>query len=436
MFVDNQELSSLIKDNVDYESEFGKSAIEKGFCFNGSLQAFSDELMFKMRDSKRYLFSPTSLHIFVVTNECNMKCVYCQAQSGSSKIEMMTNETAEKAVDIALSSPAEELSFEFQGGEPLLNFGVIKHIVEYTQATKANKRISFSLVSNLTLLSKEIIEFLLKNDISVSTSLDGHEALHNLNRPMKTGVGSYFGVINGIERLKNAGIIVGAIETTTKMALGSAERIVDAYVNAGFDSIFIRPLTQIGRARDNWNEIGYSAKDFVAFYRNCINYIIHLNRKGIKFKEGHLSLVLPKILHGQAVNYMELRSPCGAGIGQMAYYYDGNVYTCDEGRMLAEMGNDAFKLGNVYLNTYDDMIDSTNCKAACLSSCLESLPLCESCVYSPYCGVCPVANYVQRGNVFCSEPNNYRCEIYKGIFDTVFELIKDDACLEIIKEWV
>ena len=89
---------------------------------------------------------------------------------------------------------------------------------------------------------------------------------------------------------------------------------------------------------------------------------------------------------------MELRSPCGAGIGQIAYYYDGNIYTCDEGRMLAEMGDDSFKLGNVYDNTYDELINCNNCKAACISSVLESLPTCHDCVYSPYCGTCPVTN--------------------------------------------
>lgn len=70
------------------------------------------------------------------------------------------------------------------------------------------------------------------------------------------------------------------------------------------------------------------------------------------------------------MNYMELRSPCGGAIGQLAYYYDGNIYTCDEGRMLAEMGNDSFKLGNVN-NTYKELMETGATKAMCISSCLE-----------------------------------------------------------------
>ena len=61
---------------------------------------------------------------------------------------------------------------------------------------------------------------------------------------------------------------------------------------------------------------------------------------------------------------MELRSPCGAAMGQMAYYYNGNVYTCDEGRMLAEMGNSAFCLGSALKNDYNELMDELDIKSS------------------------------------------------------------------------
>lgn len=112
---------------------------------------------------------------------------------------------------------------------------------------------------------------------------------------------------------------------------------------------------------------------------------------------------------------MELRSPCGGAIGQLAYYYDGNIYTCDEGRMLAEMGNDSFKVGNVYENTYNDLVTSDSAKTVCVSSCLECLTKCHSCVYMPYFGTCPVINLAQENNIFSRTNENYRCKIYKGM---------------------
>jgi len=122
---------------------------------------------------------------------------------------------------------------------------------------------------------------------------------------------------------------------------------------------------------------------------------------------------------------MDLRSPCGGAIGQLAYYYDGNIYTCDEGRMLAEMGNDSFKIGNVYENSYTELMQSDTTKAMCISSCTECLPYCRNCVYMPYCGTCPVINLAQDNNIFAKNPQEYRCKIYKEILNILFDYIEN-----------
>lgn len=436
MFTNFDQLKSMITNNVDFNSDFGRKAAENFFCYNGSAQAFSELLKPYYRDSKNYLFSATSLHIFVVTNACNMKCVYCQAQSGKCIPNgMMSESTAQKAVDIALSSPGKYLSFEFQGGEPLINFDVIKYIVEYTKSKNTNKIIEFNLVSNLTLLTTEMIEFLKNHNIGISTSLDGNELLHNKNRAYRDGMGTYSDVLKGVDLLKSNNIEYGAIQTTTRASLAKAKEIVDTYISLGLPSVFIRNLTPLGCAANDWQEIGYTPAEFIDFYKACFDYIIENNIKGNFIKEGHAAIMLSKILSGVPVNYMELRSPCGAGVGQIAYYYDGNIFTCDEGRMLAEMGDDSFKLGTVD-NSYDELMNSNNCKAACISSTLESLPNCSDCVYNPYCGTCPVVNLALSKDIYTKEPNNYKCEIYKGIFDTIFEALQDGKKLDILKTWI
>lgn len=436
LFATKDELKSLIEDNVDISSDFGTQAKNKLFYYDGSMQAFSENLKYYLRESKNYLFSATSLHIFVVTNSCNMQCVYCQAQNGKEIPNgMMTKEVAKKAVNIALSSPAENLSFEFQGGEPLLNFEIIKYIVEYTNSINTDKQIQFNIVSNLTIINDEIIEFIKKYNVGISTSIDGNKELHNLNRKYRTNFGTYDDVLKGIKLLEKNNIPFGAIQTTTKNSLKYSKQIVDTYINLGLANLFIRPLTPLGCADNNWNEIGYSPEEFIDFYKECFNLILDANKKGIYIKEGHASLMLSKILTGHAINYMELRSPCGAGIGQLAYYYDGNIYTCDEGRMLAEMGNDSFKLGTVDDN-YNYIIGCDRCKAACLSSILESLPNCNDCVYNPYCGTCPVVNLSLQGDIINKEPRDYKCKIYSGIFDTIFSALQDNDNLEILKTWL
>lgn len=200
-------------------------------------------------------------------------------------------------------------------------------------------------------------------------------------------------------------------------------------------SIFIRSLTPLGCASAAWDKIGYSPEEFVEFYKNCFDYIIKLNLNGTFLKEGHASVMLSKVLNGYPVNYMELRSPCGAGVGQLAYYYDGNIFTCDEGRMLAEMGDNSFKLGSVD-NTYDELMDCSNCKAACIASVTESLPNCCDCVYNPFCGTCPVVNLALSKDIYCKEPNDYKCKIYKGIYDILFTALQNSQQEKILKSWV
>ena len=152
--------------------------------------------------------------------------------------------------------------------------------------------------------------------------------------------------------------------------------------------------------------------------------------------EGHASTFLTKILGGLGINYMELRSPCGAAVGQMAYYYNGDVFTCDEGRMLSEMGDNAFKLGTVN-NTYDELMNSSACKACGIASTLETAPTCYDCVYQPYCGTCPVVNYALDGDIFPKQQNSYRCAVYKGMLDALFTLLRenDPDTIRILNSW-
>ena len=437
IFATQDELHALLKDSIDGNTERGKLFYENYFCYDSSNLAFSEELKPYYRESKNYLFSSTSLHIFVVTNMCNMNCIYCQARDNCKKHNgMMNKEVAKKSVDLALSSKNKYLSFEFQGGEPLLNFDIIKYIVEYTNKNKGDKEVDFNLVSNLTLLNQEIIDFILKYEIGISTSLDGNVSLHNHNRPYKNGQGTYKNLLLKIDELRNSGINVGAIQTTTKYSLTVSKSIVDTYVSLGLNNLFIRPLTPLGCANKLWNDIGYTPEQFIDFYRTCFDYILTINSNGTYLKEGHASIFLSKILKGHPVNYMELRSPCGASIGQIAYYYDGNIYTCDEGRMLAEMGNDSFKLGNVFENTFDQLMDSNCCKATCIASVLESLPNCCDCVYNPYCGTCPVVNLALNNDICNKEPNDYRCKVYKGILDVIFDSLQYENKKKILETWI
>lgn len=439
IFLEHQETRALVEERYDDLEEAVKAKLkEEFFIYDEDDDVFIERASHLYRGNKRYLFDATSLHIMVMTNACNMNCVYCQAQdSGQFCKGLMDKKTAEQAADIAIQAPGRSLTIEFQGGEPLMNFPVIRHMVEYFENIKNDKEISYTIVTNTLLLTDEIIDFFKRYNFSVSTSLDGDKRIHNSNRPRKDdGKGTFDIVHDNIIRLQNSGIGTGAIQTTTRKGLNEAESLVNTYRALNLHNLFVRPLTPLGYAREHWDEIGYSPQEFIAFYRSVLDEIIKCNLEGYHLSEGHAVIFLRKILGSVSDNYMELRSPCGAGVGQMAYYYDGNIYTCDEGRMLQEMGLPDFRLGNVS-NTYDELMDSRVCRITCQASVMESIPQCCDCPYHPYCGVCPVVTYALEQNIYARQSNGYQCTIYKGMLDTLFEyLLENEEVTEIFKTWI
>lgn len=440
IFLSKNNFEKLINKNLtSTDSDYNK-LIELGFIYEDE-EVFFINFVEKLRVNKSALFSRTKLHIFALTNKCNLGCVYCQAKSSHLKSGVMKKEDALKFVDIALSSSEKELDFEFQGGEPTLNFDVLKAIVEYTETKKNDKIIRYNLVTNLYNITDEMIDFLIKYNIGISTSLDGNLELHNSNR-ISVANNSFQNLKNNIKRLKEHykkeehSFNIGAIQTTTRKSLSNPQKIIDTFIELGMDGIFLRPLSPLGNSIDSWNKIGYTAEDFLKFYKEALNYIIDLNKKGILFKENNTALFLKRIFQNSQLNYMELRSPCGAVVGQLAYNYDGNIYSCDEGRMLKEIGDEIFKVGNSH-SKYEDILNNPTTKSLLVSSCLETVPQCSSCVFNQYCGTCPVYNYMAQNNIFAKQPENYKCKINKGILEHIFYILRyDEESKKIITSWL
>jgi radical SAM protein with 4Fe4S-binding SPASM domain len=88
------------------------------------------------------------------------------------------------------------------------------------------------------------------------------------------------------------------------------------------------------------------------------------------------------------------------------YNYDGNVYASDESRMLAEMGDERFRLGNVHSNTYDEMFGGDLLRTIAASSCVESIPGCADCAFQSFCGADPVFNHATQGDMIGHRPTN------------------------------
>ena len=447
MFVDKESFDDLINQKVDLSTSVGKELFEKGFIYDDSIR---DELISLKREKWSYILRGPVLHIVILTLRCNHACQYCHASRAPMEaVEYdMSMAIADKVVENIFKSPTDTLTIEFQGGEPLVNWDVLVHIVNRSKELikETNKNVMFALVSNLSLMDDEKLDFLVKNHVQISTSLDGPKDLHNKHRRMNNG-DSYEEVVKWIHRINQAykehgmeDIVyrVEALPTITRDHLKRHKDLIDEYLSHGMKTIFLRPINPFGFAVNTAKAIGYTPEEFLEFYRNALNYIIDLNKQGIELIERFAAIFLTKILKPDDPNFLDIRSPCGAGIGQMAYNYDGKVYTCDEGRMVARMGDEAFNIGDVRYNSYNEIVTHPTTRALVTASTLEALAGCAECAYRPYCGTCPVFNYRTQGSIFPVQTTNEKCKLHMGILNMLFEKLYegDPEVMEIFNRWV
>jgi len=416
----------------------------KGFI--GDRLDFND-LSAKWKKKNAFLDHGPGLHILVLTLRCGHKCLYCQsgAAGAAGKETDMPSATARRSVDFAFNSPNPGITLEFQGGEPLLNWKVLKSTVEYARkkARNSGKALKIALVSNFSLMTEEKAGFLLKREVSLCTSLDGPADLHNKNRPAPSARShaaavkwiKYFRERSGRQSSDYKVFKPSALLTVSRYSLPRCKEIIDEYAGLGLEDIFIRPLAPIGHARRLWGTIGYDAGAFAEFYLKSLEHILKLNSRGVVMREKMASMMLDKITNFRDPGYLDARCPCGAATGQLAYDHNGDVYTCDEGRMVGREGDGLFRIGNVFKDDYKNALAGPVARVCAVASNLEAQPACSRCAYKPYCGVCPVYNYVAQGSLWGNIPSNDRCGLFKGILDALFTLLKDPAKAEILKKW-
>jgi len=244
-----------------------------------------------------------------------------------------------------------------------------------------------------------VIDYCRQHRIQISTSLDGPRDLHNSNRP-RPGNNSWELAVEGIRRVREelGADQISALMTTTDASLGRVREIVDTYVQLGLREIFLRPLSPYGFAVKTKSYNRYDSTRWTKFFREGLDYILELNASGIPIVEQHSTILLEKMLTNRDGGYVDLGVLAGIGIGAVVYNYDGYVYASDEARMLAEMGDTSFRLGNVNSDTYADIFTSDALLNALDQSFLMSVPMCRDCVFQDFCGADPVFHHATSGD--------------------------------------
>lgn len=355
---------SLIKEMIDYQSNnssvdfnvIGKQLpdVEKKEILEELDQLQRDNLLFSEEAVEQEPIYPTPpiikamcLH---VAHDCNLKCRYCFAGTGSfgGCRELMSLETGVKAIDFLLkhSGSRPQCEVDFFGGEPLLNLAVVKQLISYGKmaAKEINKRIKFTLTTNAVLLDENTIKYLEEEEVSVVLSLDGRREVNDRMRPFNKGKGSYDTIVPNILRF------IESRPNTSPYAIGNYYYVRGTYTHyntdfyrdvihmadLGIKMISVEPVVaspdeefafaqeDIEKVKESYDILGEKVLDYAQ------------KDQGFSFFHFNVGLddgpCLPKRLSG-----------CGAGHEYIAVSPEGGIYPCHQ-----FVGQEEYRLGSLH----------------------------------------------------------------------------------------
>lgn len=337
----------------------------------------------------------------MISQRCNLNCVYCFGDNGTYGNESgMDRETAFQAVDwfIGQNKRTDQLKLSFFGGEPLLNFPVVQATLQYAekQGHKSGKTFNFTLVTNGTLLTDEIIDYLTAHHVMVKVSIDGDQQVHDRQRPFKNGGGSYKKIIPRLQRLLKAEPLTACRATI----LGNTHplSIKDTLQKLGFKRVEIQVATPF---LDGKGDVAMHQRntegmiDLAEFYaEELIRSIKHQDTDKLRWiwKTSELGQKVQLFLRHKRLYFF-----CGAGNDSVAVATNGDIYPCP-----SFVGHDTFRIGHV-LN--DTLFAESYAKSQ-----VAQQETCRDCFAKYTCGGrCYYDNLAMNGSIF--EPPEDMCAV-------------------------
>lgn len=302
---------------------------------------FSEDVYGKYADTmKQDVVKAICLH---VAHDCNLKCKYCFASQGDykGKAELMSLEVGKKALDflIEASKNRKNLDVDFFGGEPLMNWEVVKELVKYGRELEKenNKNFRFTITTNGVLLDEEKIDFINENMHNVVLSLDGRKHINDYMRVTNNDKGSYDTILPNFKRLveKRGQKDYFIRGTFTRYNLDFAED-VKHYKELGFDITSLEPVVT-----DPKMDYAIREEDLptvLSEYEELSELYIDWKKENPNFTFYHFVADL-----NQGPCVIRKITGCGAGTNYLAVTPKGDLYPCHQ-----FVDDTKFKLGDVY----------------------------------------------------------------------------------------
>ena len=386
--------------NNRYNNEDIKEAYSEILSLYNENLLFSQDIYGGYADTA--VESPVKALCLHIAHDCNLRCKYCFASTGDfgTGRKLMPLETGKAAVDFLLAKSAgrENLEVDFFGGEPLMNFEVVKEIVNYARSKEDEygKKFRFTITTNGMLLTDDKIEFINKEMSNVVLSIDGRPEVNDRMRVRADGSGSYNKITEGYKRLveKRGDKEYYVRGTYTKYNLDFSEDVIHLY-NAGFNQISVEPVME-----DESINYAITEKDLEQIYKEYDKLVDRIAE--IKKNNGTINFFHFMIDLDQGPCVIKRLRGCGSGNEYVAITPDGDIYPCHQ-----FVGHEEYKMGNLYDNTFNEDIKKEF--AGCH---VYSKTSCSSCWAKFYCsGGCNANNYIYNDDIH--KPYELSCKIMK-----------------------
>ena len=337
-----------------------------------------------------------------IAHTCNLNCSYCFASQGKYHGEraVMSFEVGKRALDFLVenSGTRHNLEVDFFGGEPLLNFQVVKDLVAYARSIekKHNKNFRFTLTTNGMLIDDDVIDFANKECANVVLSLDGRKEIHDRFRVDYAGRGSFDTIVPKFQKLVEArGGKNYYMRGTFTHANPDFLEDIKVMLDLGFNELSMEPVVC---APGDPAELTPADMEIVKDqYEKLASLMLEKKKEGKPFTFYHYMIDLT----GGPCIYKRI-SGCGSGTEYMAVTPWGDLYPCHQ-----FVGEEKYKLGNVF-----DGVDNLEAQEEFASCNVYAREECKDCWASLYCsGGCAANAFHSTGSV-------------KGVYKAGCELFK------------
>jgi uncharacterized protein len=399
--MDDQAYNILVKDHNPEEEVYADTIqfFKDNFILVTPENDIKLEKMYSQAVKKKKFLNATALTL-MISQECNLRCKYCYGKDGEySNKGKMDFSIAKKAINYFVDqAPSDILSICFFGGEPLLNFGLMKEVVAYVREIekRINKKFSFSMTTNATLIGEEVRAFIEENKIGITVSIDGTREMNDANRFYANKNGTYAAIKNNIADIKTNMIARATIAPPNLDVQKSITHLVEEF---GFKSVAWAEADNL-LCDEDYKMIKKSTLALIDKLEGLIK-----DGQYEQVKKYHSFMNMIKKFDSDGIR----SKGCGAGSNMMAVDIDGKIYPCHR-----FVGIEPFIVGDVMEGKKGNMdfysvIDLVNFEK------------CQSCIAKSICGGgCINENYCSTESI--NEPSENHCKFKVEIVNRMLEI--------------